>query len=91
MIKAYAGYLERDGRFIADEPNVELPARVRVIVNILNDEFFESDATCHDECSLLGLVKSRGIPNVTLPADENGHAFIDKEKHPNLYDWAVNG
>ena len=40
---------------------------------------------------LLDLVKRKGIPNVTLPADENGHAFIDKEKHPDLYDWAVNG
>ena len=40
---------------------------------------------------LLEIVKQKGIPNVTLPADENGHAYIDKEKHPELYDWAVNG
>jgi len=40
---------------------------------------------------LRDLIKQRGIPNVTLTADENGHAFIDKEKHPDLYDWAVNG
>ena len=40
---------------------------------------------------LLDLIKCKKIPNVTLPADENGHAYIDKEKHPDLYDWAVNG
>jgi len=40
---------------------------------------------------LLDIVKRKGIPNVTIPADQNGHAHIDKEKHPDLYDWAVNG
>jgi len=40
---------------------------------------------------LLDLVKRNGIPNVTLTADEEGRAYIDKEKHPDLYDWAVNG
>ena len=40
---------------------------------------------------MLDLIKRKGIPNVSLPADENGHAYIDKEKHPELYDWAVNG
>ncbi len=40
---------------------------------------------------LLSAIKKRGIPNITLTADESGHAFIDKEKHPDLYDWAENG
>ena len=40
---------------------------------------------------LLDIIKQKGIPNITLPADENGHAYIDREKHPDLYDWAVNG
>ena len=40
---------------------------------------------------LLAAIKRKGIPNITLPADENGHAFIDKEKYPDLYNWAVNG
>ena len=38
---------------------------------------------------LLAAIKRKGIPNITLPADENGHAFIDREKHPDLYDWAT--
>ena len=40
---------------------------------------------------LLAIIKSKNIPNISLPADENGHAFIDKDKHPDLYDWAVEG
>jgi DNA-damage-inducible protein J len=28
---------------------------------------------------------------ITLPSDENGNMFIDKDKYPELYDWAVNG
>ena len=40
---------------------------------------------------MMDIIKRKGIPNITLPADENGHAYIDKDKHPDLYDWAVNG
>jgi hypothetical protein len=36
-------------------------------------------------------IKAKKLPNVTLPVDENGHAYIDKEREPELYDWAVNG
>lgn len=39
----------------------------------------------------LDIIKRKNIPNITLEADENGNAYIDKEKHPDLYDWAVNG
>ena len=40
---------------------------------------------------MLDIIKRKEIPNITLSADENGHAYIDKDKHPDLYDWAVNG
>ena len=40
---------------------------------------------------VLDLIQRKKIPNITLPADENGNAYIDKEQHPDLYDWAVNG
>jgi DNA-damage-inducible protein J len=32
-----------------------------------------------------------GKPRVRLETDENGHAVVDKEKHPRLHNWAVNG
>ena len=40
---------------------------------------------------VLDLIRRKKIPNITLPADENGNAYIDKEQYPDLYDWAVNG
>ena len=33
----------------------------------------------------------RNPKRVTLPTDENGSVIIDKEKYPDIYDWAVNG
>jgi len=36
-------------------------------------------------------IAKRNIPRVKLEADENGCAVIDKDKHPEIYDWAVNG
>jgi len=30
---------------------------------------------------LLDAIKRKNIPNITLPADENGYALVDKEKH----------
>jgi addiction module RelB/DinJ family antitoxin len=38
---------------------------------------------------LLSLIKHK--PSIRLEADENGNIVIDKEKHPQVYDWAVNG
>ena len=40
---------------------------------------------------VLDIIKRKKIPNITLPADANGNAYIDKELYPELYDWAVNG
>jgi DNA-damage-inducible protein J len=39
----------------------------------------------------LDIIRHKNIPNITLPADENGNAYIDKKQYPELYDWAVNG
>ena len=38
---------------------------------------------------LISAIKRKNISNITLSADENGHAFIDKDEHPELYEWAV--
>jgi len=38
------------------------------------------------------LILDSGIPVVDLTqVDENGYVIIDKEKHPEVYDWVVNG
>ena len=33
----------------------------------------------------------RNPKRVSLPTDENGNVIIDKEKYPDIYDWAANG
>ena len=33
----------------------------------------------------------RNPKRVSLPSDDNGNVIIDKEKHPDIYEWAVNG
>lgn len=40
---------------------------------------------------LSNLIANKNIPNIRLEADENGNVIIDKELHPEIYDWAVNG
>jgi len=40
---------------------------------------------------MLNIIRHKNIPNITLPSDENGSAFIDREEYPELYDWAVMG
>ena len=43
-----------------------------------------------DEQLIAALEKSNPR-RIRLEVDENGNVVIDKEKHPDLYDWAVNG
>jgi DNA-damage-inducible protein J len=40
---------------------------------------------------LTAAIKVSNIPEVTLERDENGNVVIDRDKHPEMYDWAVNG
>jgi DNA-damage-inducible protein J len=51
---------------------------------------FQPAALSLDEQIVAAALK-RNPKRVTLPADENGNVFIDKEKYPDIYDWAVNG
>ncbi|MCL2873838.1 MAG: type II toxin-antitoxin system RelB/DinJ family antitoxin [Defluviitaleaceae bacterium] len=43
------------------------------------------------EEQLAAAIAKRNIPRVKLEADENGYAIVDKDKHPEIYDWSVNG
>jgi DNA-damage-inducible protein J len=33
----------------------------------------------------------RASKNIELSLDKNGNVIVDKKKHPDVYDWAVNG
>jgi hypothetical protein len=43
------------------------------------------------EEQLTTAIARKNIPRVKLEADENGYAIVDKDKHPEIYNWAVNG
>ena len=62
----------------------------RQIISERRLPFQPSVAQTHGE-KILDIIKRKNIPNITLEADENGNAYIDKEHYPELYDWAVNG
>ena len=40
---------------------------------------------------IIAAALKRNPKQVSLPVDDNGHVIVDKEKHPDIYDWAVNG
>ena len=40
---------------------------------------------------ILEIIKRKNIPHKTVDIDENGNIIVDKNKDPELYDWAVNG
>jgi len=40
---------------------------------------------------LLDAIKRKNIPHKTVEVNAEGHIVADKDKDPDLYDWAVNG
>ena len=40
---------------------------------------------------IVAVALKRNPKRVSLPTDENGNVIIDKEKHPDIYEWALNG
>jgi hypothetical protein len=40
---------------------------------------------------VMDLIKKKNIPNKRIEVNEKGHIIVDKNKDPELYDWAVNG
>ena len=40
---------------------------------------------------VLDLIRRREIPRKAVEVDEKGQIIVDKNKDPELYDWAVNG
>ena len=40
---------------------------------------------------LAKILANKSLERVRLGVNEKGQILIDKEKHPDLYEWAVNG
>ena len=47
-------------------------------------------AQSHSE-QLLDIIKRKNIPHKSVEVNDKGHIIVDKDKDPELYDWAVNG
>ena len=45
--------------------------------------------TLNEQVAIAAL--ERNPKRIKLEADKDGNILLDKEKHPNLYDWAENG
>jgi len=52
---------------------------------------FQPSATLSLDEEIVAAALKRNPKRVSLPVDENGNIIIDKEKHPDIYEWAVNG
>jgi DNA-damage-inducible protein J len=39
----------------------------------------------------LDIIKRKNIPHKAVEVNSEGHIIIDKDKDPELYDWAMNG
>ena len=49
----------------------------------------KSSLTLDEQIRMAAL--KRNPKRVILQTDENGSVIVDKDKHPDIYDWAVNG
>ena len=78
---------ERCVNIIGKFPEERLP----YLAVLLEDTFKLVEAAPTLDERLIAAVKARNIPTVRLETDEKGHVIIDKEKHPDIYDWVVNG
>jgi DNA-damage-inducible protein J len=52
---------------------------------------FQPAAAMSLDEQLLTTIRKRNIPKVRLESDHHGNLIVDKEKHPEIYDWLVNG
>ena len=72
--------------------NAKANINVRIDANIKEYRLpFQPSAIPTLEERIAEAALRRNPKRVSLPVDENGNVIIDKEKHPDIYEWAVNG
>ena len=52
--------------------------------------FQPESAMALDE-QLIAAIRKRNMPKVRLECDSNGNIVVDRETHPEIFDWLVNG
>ena len=75
----------------AEEEKVIIMANGKSSVNVeINTDVKEPATQCYGE-QILDIIKHKNIPHRAVEVNAQGHIIVDKEKDPELYDWAVNG
>lgn len=74
MIQAYQGHFQDDGRFIADNAAVKIPAYRRVIINIL-DEIIDAETIRSDEEEIAERLKMVEALTGIIPPDADEKAM----------------
>ena len=49
------------------------------------------EPTDFSKTSISEIIKRKNIPRKPVEVNAEGHIVVDKDKDPELYDWAVNG
>ena len=79
---------------ILDELGIDISTAVNMFFHQIIVErrlpFQPAIAKTHDEQGL-DIIKNKNIPHKLVEVNEEGHIIVDKDKDPDLYDWAVNG
>ena len=52
---------------------------------------FQPESALTLDEQLIATIRKKNIPKVRLECDDNGNIIVDKEKHPEIHDWLVNG
>ena len=70
-----------------------LPESVLQAFSIIAKEHLRLNALGSDErrLELITALENMSVKEYDVDSDENGNILIDKDLHPELYDWAVNG
>ena len=56
-----------------------------------SDDFLSPEEAQRYSSQILELIEQLGIPAIRCDVNDEGHIIADRDKDPELYDWAVNG
>ena len=70
-----------------------LPESVLQAFSLIAKEHLRLSAQKSDEkrLELIAALENMSVKEYEIGSDEKGNILIDKDLHPELYDWAVNG
>ena len=84
MIKAYQGHFEYDGRFVADDADVEIPAYMKVIINI-SDETIDPEINQFENDISNGLTIFKSKAGI-IPPDIDKKALMKQKDGVSIFD-----